>query len=179
MIVLTSNLGVNQAESRLGFGRDDRTDDVYRRAAEAFFRPEFFNRLDRIVPFRRLGSGDLRAIAPGDRRRLRARAWPGGAACWRWKTALDHLAELGCRPSQGARALKRAVEHHLTRPVAARLATADPESATVVSVHRGPDGLASRVQSLFEVPARPRPEIAPRDRSAVVARGLGRASDRT
>src|SRR5262249_32722457 len=65
LIVLTSNLGVRQAESSLGFGigRDDRSDEVYRRAAEAFFRPEFFNRLDRIVPFRRLGSNDLRAIA--------------------------------------------------------------------------------------------------------------------
>ena len=172
LIVLTSNLGVRQAESSLGFGRDDRTDDVYRRAAEAFFRPEFFNRLDRIVPFRRLGRDDLRAIARQVIGDVFAREGLARRRCLLAveDRALDHLAELGCRPSQGARALKRAVEHHLTRPVAARLATADPEATAVLSVHPGPDGLAVRMQSLSEVAPTPRPEIAPRDRSAVVAR---------
>ena len=33
------------------------------RTAERFFRPEFFNRLDRVVPFRRLTRADLAVIA--------------------------------------------------------------------------------------------------------------------
>src|SRR5207237_6737948 len=55
LIVLTSNLGVRESESALGFRQDDAAGDaLFVQAAERFFRPEFFNRLDRVLPFRRL-----------------------------------------------------------------------------------------------------------------------------
>ena len=55
LIVLTSNLGVRESEGTLGFRQDDAaTDALFVQAAERFFRPEFFNRLDRVLPFRRL-----------------------------------------------------------------------------------------------------------------------------
>ena len=88
LIVLTSNLGVRQAESSLGFGRDDRTDDVYRTRRRGVLPARVLQpaRPDRAVPPAR-ERRPPRDRAAGDRRRLRARAWPGGAACWRWKTA--------------------------------------------------------------------------------------------
>ena len=52
MIILTSNLGAREVRSQLGFRDDSQSeDDVYMDAARKFFRPEFFNRLDKIVPF--------------------------------------------------------------------------------------------------------------------------------
>ncbi|TMQ31891.1 MAG: ATP-dependent Clp protease ATP-binding subunit, partial [Planctomycetota bacterium] len=48
LIILTSNLGVREAESGLGFRLDDAARELqFVQAAERFFRPEFFNRLDR------------------------------------------------------------------------------------------------------------------------------------
>src|SRR6185295_4517438 len=53
VILLSSNLGARDARSRLGFGSAAATGDaVYVGAAEKFFRPEFYNRLDRVIPFR-------------------------------------------------------------------------------------------------------------------------------
>ena len=64
VIILTSNLGTRQAARDVGFTpAGSTTDDVYRKAVEEFFRPEFLNRLDRIVPFRRLERVELEQIA--------------------------------------------------------------------------------------------------------------------
>src|SRR5690606_28550434 len=64
VIILTSNLGTRQAAERLGFDRSDASQAaVYVKAVEDFFRPEFFNRLDCIVPFNRLGRDELARIA--------------------------------------------------------------------------------------------------------------------
>ena len=65
MVILTSNLGTREASRELGFGGGDETssDSTYYKAVQDFFRPEFFNRLDRIVPFRRLSREQLEQIA--------------------------------------------------------------------------------------------------------------------
>ncbi len=64
LIILTSNLGVKQASSDLGFTPDEGSQSsTYMQAAEKFFRPEFFNRLDRIVPFERLSREHVAQIA--------------------------------------------------------------------------------------------------------------------
>jgi len=70
IIVLTSNLGVRESEGAAGFRRDDaERDTAFVRAAERFFRPEFFNRLDRVLPFHRLSRDHVRGIARDQRRR--------------------------------------------------------------------------------------------------------------
>ncbi len=64
IIVLTSNLGAQRSATGLGFGsRDEDLQRVSIRAAESFFRPEFFNRLDRVIPFDRIAREDLQQIA--------------------------------------------------------------------------------------------------------------------
>src|SRR5262249_1787261 len=63
IIILTSNLGVREAEGNLGFAAEADKSFAYTRAAERFFRPEFFNRLDRVIPFRKLGRDELGRIA--------------------------------------------------------------------------------------------------------------------
>src|SRR5208282_3703901 len=52
LLILTSNLGVREAQTQFGYIQDRAArQEVYLEAAQRFFRPEFFNRLDRIVPF--------------------------------------------------------------------------------------------------------------------------------
>src|SRR5262249_13740846 len=64
IVVMTSNLGVREAASRAGFLRADTNEAAhhYVSAARQFFRPELFNRLDRVVPFRSLDKAALRLV---------------------------------------------------------------------------------------------------------------------
>ncbi len=135
VILLTSNLGVREAEGRLGFGATD-DPNTFVRSAERFFRPEFFNRLDRVVPFRRLNRTDLAIIA----RRLvdgvlgRAGFAQRNSILNVTPEALDRVTDAGYDPALGARAMKPAVERELTRPAAAHLAVLAPDDLPVIIV---------------------------------------------
>ena len=154
IVVLTSNLGVREAGA--GFGlrpADPSDDDVYVAAAQRFFRPEFFNRLDRVVPFARLTREEVAAIA----QKLMADVFKREGLVHRRcvlnvdPLAMQRVVEAGYHPQLGARALKRAVERQLTQPVAARLAAMAPATPAVVSLYPGPaGGIAVHVQDLGE-----------------------------
>jgi ATP-dependent Clp protease ATP-binding subunit ClpC len=87
------------------------------------FRPEFVNRIDRIVVFkplsRELMYRILRKELAGvlDRRGLKHRDW---AVEWE-PSALDFLIDKGFSAQMGARPLKRAIDQHLLAPLAATL----------------------------------------------------------
>ena len=123
ILVLTSNLGaVIPSGERLGFGggADAFSSRDVLRAIERAFRPEFLNRLDRVVVFRPLDRETMRGILRKElddvlqRRGLRARPW---AVEWD-PAAIEFLLEEGFSPTLGARPLKRAVERHLLAPLA-------------------------------------------------------------
>ena len=81
---------------------------------------------------------------------------------------LEQVVDLGYDPHLGARALKRAIERHLTRPVAARLASEKPGRLTVIRLHPGPELMAVHVQELID--AVPLPRSLPLfDRDALLA----------
>ena len=157
IVVLTSNLGVRQAQARLGLLRGEGEDEAaFLQAAEKFFRPEFFNRLDRIVPFRRLARGDVRTIARQLIRDVFQREGLLRRKCILYveDSALEAVVDEGYDPLLGARALKRAIERQLTRPVAARLSAGLPEALTIIGLYAGAGGLAVDVQALQEVAPR-------------------------
>jgi len=133
VILLTSNLGVREARNTPGFKTDvGHIEDTYRGAAEKFFRPEFFNRLDRVIAFQTLERTHLEQIANTlisgvfSRQGLRQRE------CLLEVTpvAIARLVELGHHPQLGARALKRVVERELARPLAERLVAIPPGAPT-------------------------------------------------
>src|SRR5262245_46964109 len=136
IIIMTSNLGVREAEGNLGFVPEADRSFAYTRAAERFFRPEFFNRLDRVIPFRKLSRDEMSRIA----RRLVTEVLSREGFSQRKcvlnvaPDALDRVIQAGYDPALGARAMKRAVERELTQPAAARLATLDVNELTVVTV---------------------------------------------
>jgi ATP-dependent Clp protease ATP-binding subunit ClpC len=87
------------------------------------FRPEFVNRLDKIIVFRPLSRALMRTILRKelnkvlDRRGLRRRDW---AVEWE-ASAIEFLLDRGFSPEMGARPLKRAIDQHLLAPLAATL----------------------------------------------------------
>ncbi|MEW6283545.1 MAG: AAA family ATPase, partial [Candidatus Eremiobacterota bacterium] len=138
ILILTSNLGAGEAGRSLGLRtqEDEGLATTYRRAAESFFSPELFNRLDRIVPFRRLERPEIGRIAQGLMERVLAREGLARRQCILkvHAGAVERLVDHGFHPRMGARALKRAVERDLAVPVARLLAAMPPDTPTVLSV---------------------------------------------
>ena len=95
------------------------------------FRPEFINRLDKIIVFQPLSRELMRGILHKElervleRRGLKERNW---AVEWE-ASAIEFLLDRGFSPEMGARPLKRAIDQHLLAPLA----------ATMVE-HRFPEG---------------------------------------
>jgi ATP-dependent Clp protease ATP-binding subunit ClpA len=142
IIILTSNLGAREAASDFGFRQTSRSDaSVYRIAAEKFFKPEFFNRLSRVVPFERLRREDVQKIAHRliedvfNREGLVRR----GVKLVVETGALNLLVEAGYHPQLGARALKRTLERQVTAPIAARLSATPADQPLIVFLkdHQG------------------------------------------
>lgn len=191
IIILTSNLGVREAEALVGFGDNaDKATPSYLRAAEKFFRPEFFNRLDRVIPFRRLSREHTRKIAERivtevlEREGFRQRKCilnvsPG---------AFEQVIDTGYDPLMGARAMKRSVERQLTQPAAMRLANVPLDHFTVVTVYsaeeRDPNapkasGLSVDVQALVYAKAKVHQAatLAPLDHLGVLEEQLEAIND--
>ncbi|HXW31911.1 MAG TPA: AAA family ATPase, partial [Acidimicrobiales bacterium] len=72
-----------------------------------FFKPEFFNRIDEIVRFRRLSEQDIRRIVDIQVARLAARVAERRLTLEVTEAARDHLARAGYDPDLGARPLRR------------------------------------------------------------------------
>ena len=130
VIVLTSNLGAASAGKSLGFAETASTPSGFREAAEKFFRPELFNRLDRVIAFHQLSRDHIRTLST----RLVAKVLERGGLSGR-KLAIDldpkvaaTLALEGYSPEFGARALRRTVESKLVDPLALALTSLPPET---------------------------------------------------
>ena len=115
VIILTSNLGsAIPAGPGVGFvGRSGEFDAAsVLKSVDRSFRPEFLNRLDRVVVFRPLGREVMRGLLEKElndvleRRGFRMQPW---AVEWD-EGAVDFLIEKGFSAEFGARPLKRAVE---------------------------------------------------------------------
>ena len=120
MIVMTSNLGVQRTASP-GFG--GHTPD-FTSAVRKHFRPEFFNRIDDVVPFEYLTPEDVAAIAEIELGKVSRRAGitRRNLALRVDDAARAKLAELGWHPEWGARPLKRIIEEKVMTPLAIEMA---------------------------------------------------------
>ena len=195
IIILTSNLGaVSHRSSGMGFGtpKDVFTEEQILAAVGRAFRPEFVNRLDRVVVFKPLSRALMYRILRKElaevlgRRGLRNREW---AVEWE-PSALDFLLDKGFSPEMGARPLKRAIDQYLLAPLAATLVEHRfPEGDQFLFVRAG--GGAIEVEFLdpdAEAPNEPGPaaeapkrsEAAPTlDLPSLILRPEGSGSART
>lgn len=128
VIVMTSNLGAERFQrGPSGFRAEDAANAEapghFTDAVRKFLRPEIYNRLDAIVPFRVLPPDIVLAIArrhldlvrQRDGIRLRSISWQIGAE------VAELLAAKGYHPRYGARPLKRVIERELLVPLAEAL----------------------------------------------------------
>ena len=141
IIVLTSNLG-SMAIAELPEASDiEAARPAVMRAVRDRFRPEFLNRLDEVVLFRRLARGDMAAIVDIQLARLRKLLADKQIAVELDGSARDWLAEAGYDPAYGARPLKRVIQRSLQDKLAGLLLEGRVKQGDRLAVTAGPDGL--------------------------------------
>jgi len=125
LMILTSNIGadllVNQAE---GADVEDVRGGVIQ-AVKSHFRPEFLNRLDEILLFRRLEKSMMTHIVDIQLGRLQKLLQDRQITIILDDTAKAFLAEKGYDPAYGARPLKRVIQQELQNPMAEALLKGD------------------------------------------------------
>ncbi len=148
IIVLTSNLGSDVlaaqpdgSDMAMAFGR-------VMDAVRAHFRPEFLNRLDEIVLFRRLQRADMAAIVDVQLERLRALLADRHIVLGLDASAREWLGAEGYDPVYGARPLKRVIQRSLQNPLAGLLLEGAIHDGETVPVTAGGEGLVIGGHSL-------------------------------
>ena len=155
VVIMTSNVGselVTNQGATLGFGstRGRDTDASMRDAImprlRETFRPEFLNRVDEIIVFRRLDTAQLTTITEllldETRRRLEAQ----GVTVEFTRAAVERIAELGYQPEFGARPLRRTIQREVDNRLSTLLLAGDLTPGRHVRVHVTHGELEVRVE---------------------------------
>ena len=154
VIVMTSNLGSEFLASRsgaigfiadgggsTGFGSEkDLRDRVMGKLREAM-RPEFLNRIDEIVLFRKLDTAQLRTIVRVLLRATDARLGKRDVSLEVSDAAVDWLAEHGYEPEYGARPLRRLIQREVDDRIADLFVTGALTDGASVAVDAAGDEL--------------------------------------
>jgi ATP-dependent Clp protease ATP-binding subunit ClpC len=128
IIIMTSNLGAAFKRPASGFtSSPEEARAFYERQVEKNFRPEFVNRLDRVISFAPLTQAETRQVGQlllqkvAQRNGFTARGIELRASA----AALQWLTQEGYSEAYGARALRRYVEDELVAPAARLLGELD------------------------------------------------------
>ena len=146
IIVITSNLGAQQFKPvSFGFAGSDSDPAANDRRYEDHFidevrkklRPELFNRLDRIVPFRPLQMETVQKIVGRELEKLKKREgiWYRPITVNVDESVISWLAKSSMDLRYGARPIQRLIHDRITVPLSEKLATYSREQSVAVDVN--------------------------------------------
>ncbi|MGO1694580.1 MAG: ATP-dependent Clp protease ATP-binding subunit [Arthrobacter sp.] len=132
VVIMTSNLGsaflasktgalgfnAQSGEGAGGFGSEKALRDRVMGRLRETMRPEFLNRIDEIVLFRKLEQEQLRQIVSIQLRDTEARLEAQGIGLDVEDAAIGWIAEHGYEPEYGARPLRRVIQREVDDPIA-------------------------------------------------------------
>ncbi len=161
IIIMTSNAGVEliKRESALGFttrrGDEGAEKSQYERMKDKVmgevrkaFRPEFLNRIDDIIVFHELAEKQLETIVVLLVKDLQKRLADRKLTIDITEAARAYLVKVGYDPAYGARPLRRAIEHYIENPLAARLLSGEVKEGDTVVVDYDDTGLTFKSAAL-------------------------------
>jgi ATP-dependent Clp protease ATP-binding subunit ClpB len=141
VIIMTSNLGSDAlATGEAGDLTAAQTDAVMA-AIRGHFRPEFINRIDETIFFRRLGRAEIDHIVDIQIARLSKLLADRKMEIELSDTARTWLADKGYDPVYGARPLKRVIQKSLQDPLARQLLEGRLHDGDIVKVDTEADSL--------------------------------------
>jgi ATP-dependent Clp protease ATP-binding subunit ClpB len=147
IIVLTSNLGADVIAQDDGEELSPHTRDLVMEIVRKHFRPEFLNRLDEILIFRRLSREDMTGIVAVQTEKLKKMLTEHKITLELTPEALAWLAEAGYDPVYGARPLKRVIQRTLQNPLAQDVLAGKITEGQTVEVGVDKEGLTLKVRS--------------------------------
>jgi ATP-dependent Clp protease ATP-binding subunit ClpB len=118
ILIMTSNVG---SEYILEINDLEKVEQLAADALRSTFRPEFLNRIDSNLVFRRLDAAAIRGIVDIQLGRVEVLLKSKNLDLEVSAEAKDRLAELGYDPAYGARPLKRVIQEKLLEPLSEKL----------------------------------------------------------
>lgn len=157
VIILTSNITAPAGEAedraaRVGFVRseeqvatDSPAEEALRHLLLSRFRPEFINRISRVVPFQSLGHQEIRGIIDKLMDQVRGRLEEQGIALQVAPGGYEALMERGFRPDFGARGMERVVDQLIVQPIAQAIIEGTYKSGDSVTADGNDQGVILRL----------------------------------
>jgi len=142
VLIMTSNIGAHRitVQDEFGFGKRDaevsydKMRSMLRTELEDHFRPEFINRLDEIIVFRKLTHTDMISIVDLELEKLAKRMAEKNIELEVVKEAKDFLVDHGTDEKFGARPLRRAIGNYLEDPLSEAMLRGEFEGKNKVVV---------------------------------------------
>jgi len=121
IVILTSNLGARDAERNLiGFGQG-KNESANTEAVKSFFAPEFRNRLDAVVQFKKLDKKLMQRVTHKFLGELDDMLSPRNIVMEYDKDVVDWLTESGFTDTMGARPMARIINEKIKKPLAKQI----------------------------------------------------------
>ena len=133
IIIFTSNVGTKSLELKghgIGFGseseedRKKRKDDIVMKEVKSEFRPEFINRLSKIIIFNELGENEMNTIFDIEVEKVKSRYKEAGYNLEVTEDLKKYIISL-CEPQYGARSLNRLIVEHVDQPICQEMLDAE------------------------------------------------------
>lgn len=140
LIILTSNLGSHILAEHQGEPSEKVRKEVME-IVRASFRPEFLNRIDEILLFRRLSREDMNSIVKIQLKHLLNLLKDRKITLDLDDLALTWLGDKGYDPAYGARPLKRVIQRELQNPLAVQILEGQIKDGQKVKVTADKKGL--------------------------------------
>ena len=135
IIIMTSNIGSDVLLASKTI--DEKTEEKVGKLLHAHFRPEFLNRIDAIVFFRKLSEQDVGKIAKIQLQDLQKRLAERNIAITFSDALIQEVAKRGYSEEFGARPLKREIQSFITVPVSQFLLKNPDIASIVLDVSKG------------------------------------------
>lgn len=163
IIIMTSNLGMQEltaGAAKIGFAENegsqtsteakikeleaeyDRIQQGVMREVKQTFKPEFLNRIDKILVFKPLGIRELKKIASLQLFELAGRLKKQGIIFQPSASLAKYLAEKSFDPSQGARFVRKNLENLIEDPMAEKILSLDLVANSRIDIEIKDDQLA-------------------------------------
>ncbi len=145
IIIMTSNIGLRQFQDHaaLGFNSQhtttvtpdyDAVKDQVLKELQRQFRPEFLNRIDKIVVFKPLARAAIQQIVELELADLIRRAQDKAITITYTKQLVNHMADIGYTPQEGARAIRRTIQEKIENRLAELLLKDEAKTGSTVAV---------------------------------------------
>lgn len=143
IIIMTSNLGTDALthQANIGFNKNGDLSEQYEKleesvleAVEKHFKPEFINRLDKIIVFRPLDKNSIKKIVDIQIKDLSERLFEKGYAIEVSSEVKNWIAEKGYEPRYGARPIRKVIADFIESPLTDEILKGDFEKNQVLNI---------------------------------------------